>query len=249
MLLRAARQFIPQVIDGFVITPGMETLGQRIKRRREELLLDQVALAKRVGFSQPALSKLEDGKSERTRFLAELAKALNTSVEWLLTGKGEPSGQASQEPASNESDHNVENLPQSAKAVPLISWVQAGAFCEAQDEYNVGDAEQWLSCPVRHGPRTYALRVRGESMRNPGSKPSFEDGDIIFVDPDLGANHKSLVITKLDESNEVTFKRLLIDGSSWFLEALNPSWPNRIISIQKEAHICGVVIARLESFI
>ncbi len=133
--------------------------------------------------------------------------------------------------------------------VPLISWVAAGAWCEAADIYNVGDAEEWLSCPVRHGPRTYALRVRGESMRNPGNKPSFEDGDIIFVDPDRGASHKSLVITKLDQSNEVTFKRLLIDGTNWYLEALNPSWPNRIIPIQADAHVCGVVIARMESFI
>lgn len=143
---------------------------------------------------------------------------------------------------------NVE-AAEPAGTVPLISWVQAGSWCEASDIYNVGDAEEWLSCPVRHGPRTYALRVRGESMRNPGSKPSFEDGDIIFVDPDLGATHKSLVITKLDQSNEVTFKRLLIDGANWYLEAINPAWPNRIIPVKTDAHVCGVVIARLESFI
>lgn len=144
---------------------------------------------------------------------------------------------------------NVTPGPDMKGKVPLISNVQAGTWCEAQDQYTVGDAEEWLPCPVRHGPRTYALRVQGESMRNPGSKPSFEDGDIIFVDPDLGATHKSLVITKLDDSNEVNFKRLLIDGQSWYLEALNPAWPNRIIPIKVDAHLCGIVIARLESFI
>lgn len=57
-------------------------------------------------------------------------------------------------------------------------------------------------------------------MRNPGGKPSFEDGDIIFVDPDVLHMHKSLVIAKLDNSNEVTFKSLIIEGANWYLEAL-----------------------------
>jgi SOS-response transcriptional repressor LexA len=121
--------------------------------------------------------------------------------------------------------------------------------CTPQDIALLAGYRKLTGLEQRHGPRTYALRVRGESMRNPGNKPSFEDGDIIFVDPDLEASHNSLVITKVDQSNEVTFKRLLIDGPSWYLEALNPSWPNRIISIETDAHVCGVVIARLESFI
>lgn len=144
---------------------------------------------------------------------------------------------------------NVEAGPEMRGRVPLISFVQAGAWCEAADPYNVGDAEDWFACPVSHGPRTYALRVRGESMHNPGGTPSFTDGDIIFVDPDREAVNKSLAIARLEESYEATFKRLLIDNGRRFLEALNPSWPNRIFEIREDARICGVVIARLESFI
>jgi transcriptional regulator with XRE-family HTH domain len=67
----------------------MTTLGQRIKQRRLELELEQEALAKAVGFSQPTLANLERGKNERTKYLAELAKALKTTSEWLSTGKGD----------------------------------------------------------------------------------------------------------------------------------------------------------------
>ncbi len=146
---------------------------------------------------------------------------------------------------------NVEQIParRSTELVPLISWVRAGQWSEVADPYSVGDAEDWKACPVRHGDRSYALKIKGFSMSNPGGKPSFEEGDIIFVDPDREPAHRSLVIVRLDDQNEATFKRLIIDGDSKFLEALNPSWPDRIIKVNGNATFCGVVIARMESYI
>ena len=44
---------------------------------------------------------------------------------------------------------------------PLISWVQAGAWCDAADPYEVNDAEDWIPVFGSCGRRTYALRVRG----------------------------------------------------------------------------------------
>ena len=61
--------------------------------------------------------------------------------------------------------------------------------------------------------------------------------------------HRSLVIARLDDENQATFKRLLMDGEKKMLEALNPSWPNRIFQVNGNATICGVVIARMESFV
>jgi SOS-response transcriptional repressor LexA len=79
---------------------------------------------------------------------------------------------------------NIEPGPDIRGAVPLISWVQAGDWSSIVDNFAPGDAEEWFPCPVSHGPRTYVLRVRGESMHNPHVRPSFADGDLIFVDPD-----------------------------------------------------------------
>ena len=143
---------------------------------------------------------------------------------------------------------NVEPGPDIKGRVPLISWVQAGAWCEVEDLYAVGDAEEWMPCPTSHGPRTYALRVRGESMFNPHERRSFRDGDIIFVDPDRLAENGSPVIAKLDDSQEATFKQLVIEGEERYLKALNPNWPDRIIRINGNATICGVVIGKYEVF-
>jgi len=234
------------------------SIGERVREARKEAKLSQKDLAAKVGISQPTLSELERGDSRGTTSIATMAAALGVNALWLETGRGPkrsmfgPAPSGLPPPVASDAvadEYNVRPIKTELDAVPLISWVQAGNWCEAQDPYPAGDGNEWLSCPVRHGPRTYALQIRGESMRNPGGKPSFDDGDIVFVDPERSAVHKSLVIAKLDLTNEVTFKRLLIDGSDWYLEALNPAWPNRIIPIQAESHICGVVIAKLEKFV
>lgn len=128
--------------------------------------------------------------------------------------------------------------------VPLISWVQAGSWCEVSDIYAVGDAEQWLPCPVTHGPRTYAVRIRGESMNNPHERVSFQDGDIVFVDPDRDAIHRSFVVAKLTDTQEATFKQLIIEGPEKYLKALNPSWPEPFIRVNGNAEFAGVAIAK-----
>lgn len=132
----------------------------------------------------------------------------------------------------------------STGGVPLISWVCAGSFSDAADPYVVGDAEDWLPCPVRHGPRTYCLRVRGDSMYNPGGRPSYADGDIIFVDPDRRANPGDRVIVRLDDHAEATFKQLLVEDGRKLLKALNPEWAPRYIEINGNATIAGVVIGK-----
>lgn len=129
---------------------------------------------------------------------------------------------------------------------PLISWVQAGDWSEIVDLFAPGDAEEWLPCPVKHSDRTFVLRVRGESMHNPHGRPSFQDGDLIFVDPERHAEHGSLVVVRMSGANEATFKRLVIEGERKYLRALNPAWPEPMIEINGHATICGVVIFKGE---
>jgi len=144
-------------------------------------------------------------------------------------------------PAATQS--NVEDHA-SRGAVPRISWVQAGCWADVADPFQPGDAEEWLPCPIKHGPRTYCLTVRGDSMHNPDGRPSYAEGDIIFVDPDRDAIHGDRVIVRLDDQQEATFKQLLIEDGRKVLKALNPNWPNRYIPINGNATICGVIIGK-----
>lgn len=131
----------------------------------------------------------------------------------------------------------IEPGPEVSGFVPLISWVAAGAWATVSDPYEVGDAEQWVPCPVSHGNHTFVLRVRGESM-----EPEYRDGDWIFVDPDRAAENGSHVVVRLEDEQEATFKKLVVEGEQTYLMALNPAWPDRIIRIDGNATIVGTVI-------
>lgn len=133
---------------------------------------------------------------------------------------------------ANQTLANYENLPIGAQlnSVPLISWVQAGAFTEAIEDTN--NAERIIT-DARVKPRTYALRVTGDSML-----PLFPPGMILIIDPEMAAAHGDYVIAK-NGDNEATFKQLVKDGADWYLKPINPQYP---IKSAANIDIIGVVV-------
>jgi transcriptional regulator with XRE-family HTH domain len=66
----------------------MPTVGERIKRRRAELGLTQDELAQKAGISKSFLSDLENGKrSIGAETLLDLGRAMNVSLDFLMTGE------------------------------------------------------------------------------------------------------------------------------------------------------------------
>jgi SOS-response transcriptional repressor LexA len=56
----------------------------------------------------------------------------------------------------------------------------------------------------------------------------------------------SLAPFPLEDTQEATFKQLIIEGGQMYLKALNPDWPTRIMEVTKNAFICGVVVFKGE---
>lgn len=54
--------------------------------------MDQVSVAQRIGIEPPSLSQIETGstKMPRPTTLMRLAEVLETNMQWLLTGAGDP---------------------------------------------------------------------------------------------------------------------------------------------------------------
>ena len=77
-------------------------------------------------------------------------------------------------------------------------------------------------------------------------EPRFHNGDLVFVDPDVTADSGNYVIVQLEDSDEATFRQLIVEGGRTYLKALNPDWPDRIIEIDENARICGVVVFKGE---
>jgi SOS-response transcriptional repressor LexA len=214
------------------------TPGARIREARRRRGLTQTELAEACGWSggQGRVGNYErDEREPSGADYTKLARALNVSPAELQFGVAKHI----HHDTSPLGETNVEPGPALSRQVPVISWVRAGSWAEVADPYEVGDAEMWLPVPKRAGQRTFALRVRGISM-----EPRYQEGDIIFVDPDAEAHHGSRVVVRLEQEKEATFKELVIEGERRYLRALNPAWPDPLLEVTKEAVIVGVVIGK-----
>jgi SOS-response transcriptional repressor LexA len=223
---------------------GMDKINEKTvlnRRLRLKLWLDmhfqgqQSAFIEATGINQGELSGLLKSKSFGEKKARTIEKQAGMPYHWL-----EEISKNTSEPASN-----VMPMDRGQGDVPLISWVKAGEWCEAVHGLEPGDAEDWIPCSTKHGKRTYALRVVGDSMTAPyPGKKSYPEGCLIFVDPDVEPNSGNRVVAKLPDSNEATFKEYRTEGGKHYLKPLNPQYP--IIEMTGDMHICGVVVGKWE---
>lgn len=216
-------------------------LKDRLRQARNAKGYSQAKLGEIVGITQTAIQYIENGRNQGSTKIFEIARALDVSAEWLLYGK------EGVMPTTSNIIPTPNAVPVVAPSdnvyVPVISWVAAGSFSNIET-VPVDELIKWVPCPVPHSKNTFALRVVGSSMENPNGKPSFEDRDIIYVDPEKEPENKSLVIVTLDGSSSATFKQLIIELDGKYIQPLNPNWHEKIIKINGNATINGVVIGK-----
>ncbi len=129
--------------------------------------------------------------------------------------------------------------PADVVQVPLIGRVAAGYPILAEE-----NIEKYVMLPrtlVKSEGRYFALRVQGESMTNAG----ILDGDMVIVQSSSTARAGEIVVALVDD--EVTVKRLVIQGNRKFLKAENPGYAN--IFPQSEWSIQGKVIGLIRDAI
>lgn len=197
-------------------------IASRLREKMKALELSEGELGRRSGVPQPTIHRILNGVSlsPRKDSVERIAKVLRVSPEWLLFGV----------------ESNIKGGPAIRGLVPLLSWVAAGTFCES-GSYSKDDAIDMLPCPFPHSPGAFCLVVSGESMM-----PDYRDGEIILVDPEQSAKHGDDVVVRTEEG-ATTFKRLQVTHDGTYLLALNPAYPDRIVKVPRDTHICGVVTA------
>jgi SOS-response transcriptional repressor LexA len=244
---------LPRVFSRFIFTIVLNTNpADAMKRRHEtvrlsnlELLVAEagsaVALARRASTSESYLSQIRNQLTTPKGTPRGVGDDLAAKLERAM---GKPDGWMDEPHRVATEDHahyNAEPGPDVRSLHPLISWVQAGEWSEIAGNFELGDAEDLLPCPVRCSADTFVLRVRGESM-----EPKFHDGDLIFVDPQVAPVSGRYVVVRLEDSQEATFKQLIVEEGRQYLKALNPDWPHRIIEVNVDATICGVIVFKGE---
>lgn len=206
---------------------GARTFGERKARSIEDV----------AGMPQRYLEQ-RDHHSENS------ASTQNNLLNIVPSDQTKQSGNATNVfvKASNIAPINIKSL---GRPVPLITFAQAANWNTIPYPYGPDIAEAWFPCPIAHGPRTYCIEVVSDSMSNPGSKPSYDPGDIIFIDPDKMPVSGDRVAVILENEAEATFRQYIEDGGKKYLKALNPKWDQTYVEIKGKTTICGVVLAKL----
>jgi repressor LexA len=123
-------------------------------------------------------------------------------------------------------------------ALPMLGVIAAGQPIEAllRDESVV--LPGWLRGP---GGR-YALRVRGDSMRDAG----ILDGDVVVIEPRQNARNGETVVALID-GESATLKRIEQRPGVVLLHAENPAFPPQRYT-PEQVQIQGVVVAALRRY-
>jgi SOS-response transcriptional repressor LexA len=197
-------------------------------------------IASLCGVANSAVTQWITGESKslRPENLYALAKATGFRAEWLAIGEGSEIEKA---------DSNVGEARQPIESYryPVISWVAAGAWAEAVEPYPAGFSDRYEFSEYDSKGAAFWLEVKGDSMTSPVGQ-SITEGTLILVDTEAEAAPGKLVIAKLPDSNEATFKKLVNDGGKLFLKPLNPAW--RIEPFTEDCRIVGVVVRALQKF-
>lgn len=200
----------------------METVGQRIKRLREALGISQAELATRCGWaSQSRIGNYEtDSRKVNVEDAVVIASALKVSPGELIFGTPD----------------NAVFINQRGRSLPLVSYVQAGAFTEADSLFCPEDIETTIVFDENISELGFALRIKGDSM-----EPEFREGDTIIVDPAVAPQPGEFVVAK-NGDHEATFKKYRPKANGAFeLLPLNPDYPT-IDSEQQPIQIIGTMV-------
>lgn len=187
----------------------MKTVAEYIKAKREDKGLSARELAKTAGITGEHIRYIESGQRKTPSFdvVMKILKALHVDLQEFLqeTGYLPP---------------NIEPVAmRKTRPVPIISWVMAGNWQTVCDNFQPGEADDWIETEIK-GKNVFALKIKGDSM-----EPEFKEGEIVVVNPHVEAKANDYVVVRNDEE-EATFKQLKIYGETRVLHPLNPKYPD-----------------------
>lgn len=210
------------------------TIGTAIRMRRQALgwSLQRLIDASHIEMSTGHLATLETKDVAPSVYVADaLAKGLGTTIDVLLKEAADPKG------FTAPSEH--------AQRVPVIPWNLAAEWARNPDPTRLPAGTAWVMPPEVPPGRTFAMTVRDEGMQAP-SGISFSAGYTIFVDPGRKAVANDYIVGHLGDPASPVFKKLTLDGSAYWLRALNPQFPMQQVGDTFE--VIGVVVGLRATF-
>ena len=224
------------------------TFGGRLHACMDDLGLPergrQAYISQRFKVSQPTAKGYLDNKIMPGRLrMLKMASEFGVMLEWLSAGKGD---KLHSSPGMVRDAAMIYGAPD-IRVIPLVSYVEAGAWSDISDPYPRGQGMESIGVDpelAAHLSRVaFALKIEGLSMA-----PEFQPGDVIIVDPNTQPRPGDLVVAKLDDEESATFKKYRDRGTDNAgeriieLVPLNPDYPTLHISASTPGRIIATMI-------
>ncbi len=201
----------------------MSKLSNILKQLMVEEKVNTTDVARATGILQPVMHRIVNGVTDdpRTKTILPIAKFFNVSVDQLMGVIPLPINRKS-----------CKNTGEKWSRLPIINWDDINKHLT--DKKIPGD-DKYVETDAPISSRSYALIVKDSTMH-----PVFQEGNILFVDPEVEAENNDYVIVMLE--SQPVFKQILFDGASRCLKPLNPDFKTVFIDKENEITHLGVVI-------
>ena len=207
--------------------------------KKKSLGITQYTIADDLGITQGAVGHYLNGRNALNVDVASgFARLLQVSIsDFSPSIAAKVAAQAESLSGENNVKYAGEYHP--GRRYPVLSSIQAGSWCEACEPYTLKDIDLWLESDAHIQGDAFWLEVEGDSMTAPVGL-SVPEGTFVLFDTGREPINGSLVIAKLSDSNEATFKKLIIDGGQKYLKGLNPAWP--LVPVNGNCKTIGVAV-------
>jgi phage repressor protein C with HTH and peptisase S24 domain len=155
----------------------MQIDGKRVAQRMAELGKTQASVARAVGVSQQAIGKIINGQSTGSKFIAQIARELLTTPQYLSCETDDPSEGALPIPTADDIAHQVGGVR--IKEIDLdygmgATWIDGVPVTEIERVFPA----DWLVQFTRASPEhLFFAHGAGDSMM-----PTILDRDIVLID-------------------------------------------------------------------
>ena len=185
--------------------PNLNTLAERLKWAREKESQSQTSLASKLGVSQGAVEKTENGKTVKPKFLPEASKILDVPYEWLARGTI----------AYNESQSNPTALNENDTA-PVYGYA---AGSNEKIALNTGQIVEHRTRgnALRNTPDGFYVVAIGDSM-----EPACEAGFYLAVNPMMPPAKGKLCVIEFNDGHAVVKAFKTMDENSVKVKQYNP---------------------------
>lgn len=208
-VMQPSSTYVIETLDNLGDNPQSMSVGERIKAERERRGMSQADLGRLVGISQPAIKKIEDGDTVKSKYLHEILAALGLA-EGTTARQTSANGGTAADPEFFDKNNKM----------PVYTSAEGGEGELIVDT----DPIDWVERPytLAHVKKAYAIVVTGDSMH-----PAYKPGDKAWVNPQLAplGGDDCVILAKdhaLGEMRVLIKEFVRSTSTHWILRQYNP---------------------------